>query len=226
MSGHLDVFAAIERATGVDPNSVRDERLRTYLFNGAAMVFTPPAWTRPKDIEEELEGIRADIRALKKRIQNADRFAMVLARREATRPNLEALEAEIEEAQGNHEVITQAADRYFLKERAITPDKYVDKAAIKHLEEVEKCLVRPIEEAIEAAPKGRGRPKNNRAHAIASYAARSYLYLTGERPTFWNGTDNAFSILVDELFNVANIVADIRKPIEAAMSKLEQDEGI
>lgn len=226
MSGHCNVFAAIERATGVDPNSVRDERRRMYLFNGAAMVFTPPAWKRPKEIEEELEGIRSDIRALKRRIQNADRFAMVLARREATKSNLKELEAEVEEAQGNHESISLAAERYFIKERAITPDKYVDRAAIEHLEEVEKCLVRPIEEAIELAPKGRGRPKNNRAHAIALYAARTYFWLTGEKPTFWNGTDNAFSILVEELFNIGNVVADIRKPIEAAMSKIDEGEGI
>ncbi|MEO9463902.1 MULTISPECIES: hypothetical protein [Alphaproteobacteria] len=226
MSKHLDVFEAIERATGVNPNTVRDERMRLYFFNGAAMVFSPPVWSRPKEIEEELEGIRADIRALKKRIHNVDRFAIGMARREATKQDLEQFTKEVIEAKDNQVMVDSLVEGYFAKMRAVTPDKYVDHAAIRHLEEMEKCLVRPIEVAIEASPKGRGRPKNNRAYEIASFAAKAYLHLTGEKPTFWNGTDNAFTILVEELFNLGSVLADIRKPIEAAMSKLEQGEGI
>jgi hypothetical protein len=221
-----NVFDAIQRGTGVDPRLVRDEAVRWHLFNGAVRVVTKPAWERPKEIEAELEGILSDIRALKKRIRSADRHAVVLARQEATKKEKDDFERAIIEAKGDRTLNDKLSREYMQAMAEITPDRYVDRAAIKHLEEVERCFVRPIEVAIKAGPQGRGRPKNQHAHQMAEFAAEAFMLLTGEKPTYWNGTENAFSAMVSELFSIGGILADIRKPIEAAMSKLGQEAGI
>lgn len=226
MSDRKNVFAAIERATGVHAKEVKNEETRHYLEVGVMRILFRPKWKRPAEIEKEIEGIRSDIRRLKKRIIAADPYALSLARRQATHSEEMRLFDEIELAAGNEEKIDEISDRYLTLMESISPDEYVDTAAIVHLESLEKGLVRPIEAAIEAAPHGRGRPQNVRAHQIALYAAKSYWLLTGEKPTFWNGTDNSFSQLVKELFAIGGVVADIRKPIESAMSKFDQEEGI
>lgn len=224
------VFEAIERATGVDPDKAPDV-LRDLAYKGAIMVIshTPQGWERPQEIEKELEGVLSDIRALRKRIIKLDGYSLSMARRRQDPLQEEIAKIDVAEvlrqlksdleAQGRGE---QTPPRLWHQIGDAPPiENWVDKAALRHLDELEKCLIAPIEAAIASAPSGRGRPKNRRAYRIAEFAVGMFVRLTGEKPTYWNGTETKFSRLVEELFQIGGVKADIRKPIEAAMSKLE-----
>lgn len=218
MKPHDQVFEAIKRATGKDVREIRDMDESWFFINGAVTVVLHPTWSKPGDVEAELEGVLQDLRSLRRRIENLDRHALVLARQAQTADRDKALEAQLVEKAGDFAAINQLLHDH--EGASLDPRNYVDQAALRHIQQLEQCLVAPIERAIAAAPTGRGRPKNRRAYDIADFAAQAYFKLTQKPPTFWNGGATPFSRLVDDLFALGGVTADPRKPIEAAMSKM------
>lgn len=192
-------------------------------MHGAARV-----WERPGQIENQLEDARKNLTAAIEAVKNLDNFAKVLARNEALKERDQEFERQIVEigASGlpQNEQIEQI-NNVIEAFPPIPPEEYIDHAAIAHLEKLRDALVRPIEAAIPSVQEGRGRPRNTRAYAVAEYAYLIFEELTGQKPTFWNGKETtAFGRMVEFLFEVYGIKSTVRKPIEAAMHKFNENE--
>lgn len=182
----------------------------------------PLPWQNPSKIESEVGAILGDIRKLRRRIVALDGYTKSLARQHAERDEEKDILEEIIAAADDPVKMAEAEKRFDEFSRR-PKESWVDIAALAHLDALEKALVRPVEVAIEASPPGAGRRPNRRAYRVAFAAARAFRNLTDSPPTFWNGGATPFSRMVADIYSCAGIKADLRKPIEAAMRKLESD---
>lgn len=160
----------------------------------AQMHVAARVWTRPGNVEAEIEVARKKLTAAIDAVRAIDGYAMSVARRAAD------------------------PDRLY---QIVPREEWVDYAAIAAMEQLRDALIHPVERAIPHAPTGPGRPPNRRAYAVADCAYRIFADLTGTKPTFWNGGETAFSRLVTDLFSAYGITSSLRKPIEAAMHKYD-----
>lgn len=198
---------------------VRKEGLRVALES----VDSRP-WDKPGAIESEIDGIIADIRSLRRRIQALDNYALALARMEADRPEREAALQAMADA-GNDPDRREAAHQRLIDLPNKPKEDWVDFIAIRHLDELEAALVFPATEAITRADRsGRTKKRNLAAYDLALAAAHAYQNLTGKTPGNWTGGNTPFMRMVEQLFEVAGIRASVRKPIEAAIHNLRQKE--
>ena len=180
---------------------------------------TPVAWQSPSKIETEIDGIISDIRRLRHRIKGLDGYALSLARQHAEKDEEREIIESLIASSGDAERIAEALKRLDDFQRK-PRELWVDRAAIAHLDALEKALSEPARLAIAAAPVGAGRRPNRVAYRVALTAAVAFRDLTGSDPTFWNGGETPFSRMVADIYKCAGIKADLRKPIEAAMHKL------
>lgn len=217
-------MALLAEAAGID-FALCEIETREKLFKEVlrfAPIQKPHPWKRPREIEDEIDGIRSDIRRLRQRIEALDGYAMSLARIEADRGEQEAALQAIIDAGNDRELIADALSK--LREHGQRPqEQWVDRAALRHLEALEAALVYPAERAISRTMDGSGRPRNLDAYEVALAAAVAFQNLTGTRPGYWNGgRGTPFSRLVEALFADIGIDAHPRKPIEWAMTKLPE----
>ncbi|MBL3579231.1 hypothetical protein [Rhodovulum visakhapatnamense] len=212
--------AGIDEAT-CDQTTAQSITCHATRIYGATL---PDPWENPRAIEKEIDGIRAEIRKLRKRIQALDGHARSLARNHADRNEREDVEANIVSSikDGDDEALRTSLER--LNEYSARPKgQWVDFAALTHLDALEVALIGPAERAIAAAGTGPGRRPDRRAYRTAAAAARAFRDLTGTDPTFWNGGETPFSRMLVRIYQCAGIKADLRKPIEAAMHELRSD---
>jgi hypothetical protein len=109
------------------------------------------------------------------------------------------------------------AARYPLKE------EWVDIAALRQLDELERALVRPVEIAIglsESTPAGRGRPPELAARAVALTIASALLDLTGKAPTYRRNS-TAYARLTAAVFEFLDERADTDRACKWALTKLQ-----
>ncbi len=189
-----------------------------------AKMLTAPAWSKPKDAEAEIDAILRDVRGLRRRVQGLHHHTAALARQAKDAREREDALNRVAVAADESDLVAHARAVDELKRIMFQPkEQWVDFAALHHLDALERCLTVAAGDVIEAAPSGRGRPANRHANRAALEAARIYIGITGEMPTFWNGGSTPFSRLVDEVFAVAGISVQLRQPIEAAMRKLRAE---
>jgi hypothetical protein len=179
-------------------------------------------WTKPSKIEAEVEDARRKLSDAIAAIKAIDGYAKALARQEASRDRDAAFHAQIIEVGqreiSNDEKIT-LMNEICAAHQPQPVAEWVDYSVIAAMEKLRNALAYPVKLAIPNASTGRGRPANRRAYRVADCAYRIFSDLTGEKPTFWNGGETAFSRLVTGLFAIYGIHSTLRKPIEAAMHK-------
>ena len=210
------VEALLSRHLGLDQSAMTQADLQR-LTDAALRVFAAGSFQHPKRdqrpdlLEQDLEAMRAEIRAIIRRIEALDGWALSVARRaRATR--------EIEAAGPDPAAILAAVDR---AEQAPASD-WPDKAAIRNLRELEEGLRKPIETLIRLGsglPSGKGTKPNLVARKLALAAARAWSDLTDSEPTYWKDS-TAFARLADDLFRGFGIKADTRRACEWALSEL------
>lgn len=184
-------------------------------------------WERPGHIENQLEDARKKLTAAIEAVESLDNYAKVLARNEALKERDEDFKRQIVEigASGlSQDKQIEQMNSVIEAFPPIPPEEYIDHAAIAQLKKLRDALVRPIEAAIPSVQEGPGRPRNRRAYAVAEYAYQIFEELTGQKPTFWNGKETTpFGRMVEFLFEAYGIKSTIRKPIEAAMHKFNEN---
>lgn len=216
---HIFQSCKVERSR-VDRETKQRVNLLVGGMHGAARM-----WEKPDQVEDQLENARAKLRDAIKAVEALDKFALVLARKDADRErddqflrSIEEIEArEISDAEKRELFERISAD---FKPQAVSD--YVDKKAVASMAALFQSLERPTEQAIANAPQGRGRRKNRRAYAVAEYSLLIYREITGQDPGFWERGDTPFSRLVGGLFEIYGINADLKKPILAAMHKFQK----
>jgi hypothetical protein len=80
----------------------------------------------------------------------------------------------------------------------------------------------PEEVAVREAPAEQGRPRNEGAYQTALIAVRFFHEATGAEPTFRTDGDTPFSHFLSAIYAEFGIKADLRKPFDWAMSKLNK----
>lgn len=166
---------------------------------------------RPDLLEQDLEEVRKKLRDIIRQIEALDAWALAVARRAKVRREIDAAGTDVN-------AIMAAMER---AER-VPPEEWPDKAAIRHLRDLENGLKDPIGTLFEKArglPDGRGTKPNLVARNVALCAARALSELTGKPVSYWrDGT--AFAKLTASLFLAFNIKADTRRACEWALSEL------
>ncbi|MEO8530928.1 MAG: hypothetical protein ABI459_06880, partial [Deltaproteobacteria bacterium] len=160
-----------------------DFELTSLIF---AMVSRPKV-EAPSKTELEIDAILKLTKDLSRRIEALDKDVRTWARNHHDEDEKATIFGRLEVAISADDMAAHAAavsDLTEIHERPLA--SWIDFAALSHVKELERCLTLTQIRVIELAPKGAGRPKNRKAHNVALAAARAYVLLTGEQPTFWN----------------------------------------
>jgi hypothetical protein len=165
---------------------------------------------RPDLVEADLEELRKQIRAIVKRIQQLDSWTLSSVR---TAKRSREIEAAGSDLNAIHLIIARPP---------LPKEEWPDKAAIRHLLELEEGLNWPIEKLIEKTrdlPVGKGAKPNLQARKVALAAGAALIALTGKPVSYWQGA-TAYAKLTEVLFKQFGIRADTRRPCEWALSEL------
>ncbi|TGN58590.1 hypothetical protein E4L95_12325 [Paracoccus liaowanqingii] len=205
---------------GVDLRQISDLEERFIWMQRMNRAIRGPAFSQPKQIEAEVEGIRKDIRKLRQRIEALGHETLVMARQASQAAEYKAAEKRIAEASAARDDEKMMAAAKAFVELGDNPKDWHDIAAARHLAALEEGFRECAKVAVELAPIQSGRPKNQHAYMVAEFAVQSFTHFTGQKAGFWNGGDTPFMRYTADLCDAAGVKADLRTPIEAAMRKL------
>lgn len=181
-------------------------------------------WEKPKEVEDDLEELRRDLRSVRERIISMDSFAKWLARCDAA--GKFALEELMDEAAAadHHEEVRQLAAKWA---EPIPQAELVDVAAINAIRRLEASLPVAIEKAVSEVNKSPTRPANWPARLVALKAARAYKELVSfPGRSRKNPLSTPLGRMVRELFVLLEIrsttgkIAGVESPLNWALDKL------
>ena len=209
-----------QAALGVDLERIEDLETRMLWMSRLNYAVRGPVFAYPHEVEAEVEGIRKDIAALRRRIDALGEQTLAKVRRASHAQEYREAEAAISAAAKLQDdaAMTEAVT-CFMEIANRKPEQWHDKAAARHLDALEVGLHECARVAVELAPIKTGRRRNEHPYMIADFAVQSFQHFTGEKAGFWNGGAGPFMRYVDDLCAAAGVKADMRRPIEAAMRK-------
>lgn len=218
MSRYNRLKAILADVAGLDESKCDRQTARRITELVSKIPTTPHPISEPQRIEREVDLILKDVRSLRKRIASLDASARSYARRAADRDKMLELMTAIADAPDDEEAL-----RNFNEFSQRPAEEWVDFAALQHLDHLQDAMEKLGARAVELAPAGAGRRRNQHAYDVAYQAALIFVELTGKQPTFFNGGSTPFSRMLERIFAELGIKATIRKPIEAAMHKLRSN---
>lgn len=214
-------YAVAKTALCVDLERIEDLEQRLLWMQRMNRAIRGPVFENPHDVEAEVESIRRDVRALRRRIESLGERTLGMVRRAAEGREYREAEAAIAAAQASRDdEMMKAAVLAFMEIADRKQDRWHDIAAARHLDALDQGLEECARVAVELAPIKTGRRRNEHPYMIADFAVQSFTHFTGQKAGFWNGGDGPFMRYVTDLCAAAGIRADMRRPIEAAMRKL------
>jgi hypothetical protein len=181
-------------------------------------------WSRPRKVEASVEAVLRAIRDLRKKINSLDPSVLEIARATHAKANAAVGSEDGDYPSDKKLAVTEIFEWWWA--RLPSEQDLVDIAALHHLDNLERALVRPVEIAIrltEGTPLGQGRPPELAARAVALTAARAVLDLTGKVPTYRRyGTPYAKLVesLFEFLFPGGNL--DFERACKWALTKLPE----
>lgn len=215
------IWAICADIAQVDETTCSQDTAQRITRIASTIPMFPDRMKEPRKIEREVDQIIKDIRSLRKRISALDDYARSCARRAADRPEFKDVLEAIADSECDPEAMNAAVQRFETLSQK-PRSEWVDFAALHHLDALETAMRDLGLQAIARTSPGAGRRGNQHAHKVAFAAAKAYVDLTGEQPTFWNGGSTPFSRMIERLFAELEIKAGIRGPVEAAMQKLNE----
>lgn len=222
---HSDVWNCVLKCCSIPRDEITLEKFQNVTALIGAMHGAGSVWSKPNEVETQLEAVRSKLFDAMEAIRGMDNYAKSLARREADKgsfSDLGRLVLELSNSEMDEEQRKIKMEKLSETWKPQPKEQWVDYAALEAMEKLRASLVNPIEKLIQISPTGAGRPPNRRAYAVAEYAYLIFVELTEQKPGFWEGGKTPFSSLVEELYQIYGIRAGLKKPILAAMHKYER----